>query len=955
MNEFYIGQRWISDTEANLGLGIVESVDHRLVTIFFPAVEQVRSYAKREAPLTRIQLRPGETLETLDRQKWLVKSLQESEHLLFYHAVPLAKMGSKTDADTGVLDQDEGEWVSETKLHFQIQIQEAHKRLFAGQLDNHRWFQLRLEAWTHRHRQERQMVNGLAGARTSLLPHQLYIAEQVNQHAVPRVLLADEVGLGKTIEAGLIIHQRLFTEQARRVLIITPQALMHQWFVEMLRRFNLHFHIFDQSRIESLEAEFPNENPYFTEQLVLCHLDFLMTQDWQHIVAGKWDMVVVDEAHHLLWSEAAPSEEYQLIEAIGRNNAGLILLTATPEQLGKESHYARLRLLDHDRFYSFSAFLADEQHYQPIAEAALALITHAALTDAQAAAIKPFLTPHEVAQLEQLQDENVRERFLQALLDRHGTSRIMYRNTRKNVKGFPGRKLHSYPLALAKQYSELKDQDLALQLNPERGVATEDWCAEDPRATWLAKFIAQHRAEKILVICAHKETAIDLEVFLRYRKGARTAVFHEDMDIISRDRAAAYFAESEAEDGAQLLVCSEIGSEGRNFQFAHNLVLFDLPLNPDLLEQRIGRLDRIGQSSTINIHVPWFENTAQAVLFHWYHEGLNAFEHVGMTGGQIYKELQAELHEAMTISHQDEALVAKTRDRHQHLLQELEAGRNQLLEISSFNQAEADQLVAQIQQQDHQALADFMERVFDAYGVESEEHASNILAIRPGDHLVTGSFPALPEDGIMATFDRETALARDDVRFLTWEHPMVAGVMDMLLSDYKGNAATALIKNKAVKPGTILLEAVFILESQAPSQLQAQRFLPTTCIRLLLDPNGREIGASISHDKLNLLCDKLPKAVARKAVKQSEQVLESLIKTASKMASQQADETIQAALKSMQTEQQLELERLEELKVINPAIKQEELAFVKQQTHELQQCIENSRSRLDALRVIYAG
>lgn len=952
MNEFYIGQRWISDTETSLGLGIVESVDHRLVTIFFPAVEQARSYAKAEAPLTRIQLRVGETLETGDRRKWLIKQVKESNKLFFYSAILLSRSSSEVEGSGDIAG---AEWIPETKLHFQIHIQEAHKRLFAGQLDNHRWFQLRYEAWSHRHRQERQKVNGLAGGRTSLLPHQLYIAEQVNQHAVPRALLADEVGLGKTIEAGLIIHQRLFTEQARRVLIITPPALMHQWFVEMLRRFNLHFHIFDQSRIESLKVEFPDENPYYSEQLVLCNLDFLMTQDWQDIVKGGWDLVVVDEAHHLLWTEDSPSEEYQLVEAISRDNDGLILLTATPEQLGKESHYARLRLLDPDRFYSFSAFLEDEKHYQPIAEAALALIQTASLSDAQAVALKPFLTPHEIEQLDQLQDESVRERFLQGLLDRHGTSRIMYRNTRKNVKGFSGRKLHVYPLALPELYASIKDLDVALQLRPESCVDIEDWCAQDARVSWLVSFISKQRAEKILVICANKDTAIDLELFLRYRKGARTAVFHEDMDIISRDRAAAYFAESAEDDGAQLLICSEIGSEGRNFQFSHNLVLFDLPLNPDLLEQRIGRLDRIGQSSTINIHVPFFEGTAQAVLFHWYHEGLNAFEQVGMTGGQIYKELQAELYEAMAKGNQDETLVAHTRERHQQLLQELESGRNQLLEISSFNETIAADLVGQIAQQDQQALKDFMERVFDFYGVDSEEHSKNILIIQPGDHMVSGRFPALPEDGIMATFDRETALSRDDIQFLSWEHPMVTGVMDMLLSEYKGNAATALIKHKAVKPGTILLEAVFILESQAPAKLQVQRFLPTTCIRFLFDPNGRDIGTTIDHNKLNLLCDKLPKAVARKAVKQSEQVLESLIKTANETAVQQVDETIKAALKTMQAEQQAELERLEELKVINPAIKPEELEFVKQQTRELQQCIENSKGRLDALRVIYAG
>lgn len=104
--------------------------------------------------------------------------------------------------------------------------------------------------------------------------------------------------------------------------------------------------------------------------------------------------------------------------------------------------------------------------------------------------------------------------------------------------------------------------------------------------------LTSHRSQKVLVICAKAATALQLEQVLREREGIRAAVFHEGMSIIERDRAAAQFAEEDT--GAQVLLCSEIGSEGRNFQFASNLVMFDLPFNPDLLEQRIGRLDRIG-------------------------------------------------------------------------------------------------------------------------------------------------------------------------------------------------------------------------------------------------------------------------------------------------------------------------------------------------------------------------
>ena len=151
---------------------------------------------------------------------------------------------------------------------------------------------------------------------------------------------------------------------------------------------------------------------------------------------------------------------------------------------------------------------------------------------------------------------------------------------------------------------------------------------------------------KILVIAAHAETALDITQHIKTQTGLHATAFHEGLSIIERDRAAAFFADHET--GSQILVCSEIGSEGRNFQFAHHLVLFDLPINPDLLEQRIGRLDRIGQTDTIQIHVPYLKNTAQEICFRWYHEALQAFQHTCPAGHSVYKRVQHELHHVIT-------------------------------------------------------------------------------------------------------------------------------------------------------------------------------------------------------------------------------------------------------------------------------------------------------------------
>ena len=168
-----------------------------------------------------------------------------------------------------------------------------------------------------------------------------------------------------------------------------------------------------------------------------------------------------------------------------------------------------------------------------------------------------------------------------------------------------------------------------------RRPARKTGCSIDPRVTQLTSLLKDLRPEKVLVIAASADTVLDLSGYLKTTQGIDAAVFHEDMSMVERDRAAAFFADKIS--GSQVMICSEIGSEGRNFQFAHHLVLFDLPLDPDLLEQRIGRLDRIGQTETINIHVLYLRNSAQEIMYNWYHTALDAFENTCPNGIQRFQ------------------------------------------------------------------------------------------------------------------------------------------------------------------------------------------------------------------------------------------------------------------------------------------------------------------------------
>jgi len=832
-----------------------------------------------------------------------------------------------------------------------------------------------------------------------LLPHQLYIANEAGKRHAPRVLLADEVGLGKTIEAGLILHQQLVSGRARRVLIVVPDSLVHQWLVEMLRRFNLHFTILDEARCLALadtqmepdwddelalltdELHEHEENPFESAQLVLCSLSFL-TNSRKRLAQAKaagWDLLLVDEAHHLQWSEQQVSDEYCCIEELAQVARGLLLLTATPEQLGLESHFARLRLLDPDRYYDLQKFREEESKYQPVntlVEQLLALIEADDLAEKTShdelfEALAEYVSLDRITALRTAVQDNaaeqqsdVVEQIIRDLLDQHGTGRVLFRNTRSAVPGFPERQLNIHPLPSPEFYTALaEDAPLERLITPERvltgGAASDDddsWLKQDSRVDWLADWLQENRDEKVLLICAHASTAIALETHLRLYRGVTTSVFHEEMDLISRDRGAAYFADME--EGAQVLVCSEIGSEGRNFQFAHHLVLFDLPLNPDLLEQRIGRLDRIGQRHTVQIHVPYYEGSAQAVLLRWYDEGLNSFRAACTAGQLISDTFHEQLAFALQQSHNTtlvENLISDTLALRLETEQRLQQGRDRLLELNSCDQTQAAELIEQIVLQERSSeLSRYMERVFDQYGVEQERHSAFSTVLQPGDHMHTSHFPGLPEGGVTATFQREFALSREDIQFLSWEHPMVSGAMDMVISEQFGNVALGTVKLGPIKPGTVLLEAVFVMQCAAPAVLQLFRYLPCTTVRVLLDQKGTQLGKVLGHEKLNQLIKRVPKGTARELIRHAQPELVSMIKKAEDSVAPQQQQLIDAAMQRMQEQQSNELQRLEALSAVNPNIRQQEIDFLREETQSLADYLLTAQLKLDALRVIVA-
>ena len=911
LHQFAIGQRWLSDTETELGLGVLIDVDERSISILFPKSDETRVYARNNAPLSRIVFNIKDELQDQEGIKWLVESFEDRHGVVRYNVIRTLEDGTE-----------ERKSLNETRLGAHIQLSKPLDRLLASQVDYKEWYDLRIEALLMQANMKASPLRGMVGARVGLIPHQLYIAHEVGQRFAPRVLLADEVGLGKTIEAGLIIHQQLKTGRSDRILILVPDSLQYQWMIEMRRRFNLQFSLFDLTRTASIKEHDPDLNPFLTEQCIIASVDLMVDHDdlrEQALDAG-FDLLVVDEAHHLMWSEEqGGNDRYDLIEELAEKTPGVLLLTATPEQLGVESHFARLRLLDPQRFSSLERFLDEEVQYHHTAKIAEVLMSDLPLEPEHLAAIESLLG-HSIQDVPEQ-----RFRAIHELLDRHGTGRILFRNTREAIQGFPGRDCQPAALPAPEHWS--KDGKLREQMWPEEAQLDGSWMEHDPRVMWLMEMLRTGLKHKKVLLIARTGPVVEaLENVLRLHAGIRTAMFHEGMSLLERDQAAAYFAEDSY--GAQILLCSEIGSEGRNFQFASDLILFDLPANPDVLEQRIGRLDRIGQENRIQIHVPYLIGTAQERMFRWYNEGLNIFTNISPTAQTLQENFLVQLKDCLLadLGQQFEDLLEEVSVQREALESELQAGRDRLLEYNSCRPIVAQEIVKALEDyDDNTTLPMFMKRFMASTNIDFDEQSNGTVIIKPTDQMQVQGL-SLDEEGMTATFYRDQAQVREDAQYLTLEHPFTESVMEMINTQSFGSTNVSVLKSAALQQGSVLLEVWFKVDVVAPKALNLPSSLPQQLIRVLLSEKGQDLSDKIAPEILKPYLHHLDGNSCRQVVKARRDVIEQRYTQALEIAKTALPNFKQQAKEIYGNKWQYEIDRLTYLKQFNPSIREDEIA-----------------------------
>jgi len=921
--KFAIGQKWKSVAEPELGVGQVIKLDFRTVTLLFPISGEQRIYnSKNEPPLNRYVLKIGEKATSMKGVSFFVEEIIEDAGVLYY------KSKEKS--------------ISEAVLNFRQKGEDSSvgvlDKLIAKDFSNNFDFALRERAAKLRGMWKSSMARGLLRPRLRLLPHQLYLSfRALRGISLPRLMLSDEVGLGKTIESGLIWNALQTEGRIRRTLLIVPEQLKNQWLIEFGKRFNHWFTNIDENYILEHRKYSPDsQNVFSLHDTVICSLEFLLSNRYIPSAAleASWDLLIIDEAHRLIKTSRGANEEYTIVEQLSQKTPGLLLLSGTPIQLAPEAYFYRLKLLDSARFQNWEDFEKNQDNYKKVAKdlSKISLDSDEELSweDLQKNIPKNSLIRSWLPIKADL--SLTAAEWMRRVIDALGTGSSVFRNTRKSVKGFPKRILKTYPLA-------------------------------DGLESWLCSFVDEHKTEKILLICSSSAMVKALLALLE----ENTAVaFKEEDDSLERDKAAAAWMQS---DGPNILLSSEIGSEGRNFQSARHLVLFDLPEDSSLLEQRIGRLDRIGQGAEIYIHVPFIKKSKTEMLFLWYHEALGIFEHSLMGGGEMYAKFENELKSYLENPAKKYNKFVKEflpRGKKEMLLQneKAEEGRDRLLEFNSQNKKISEELLAEAQKMDSNEellpfAFDMLERLdidvqkgiypdsFVLKGAPEQSEHATLLGIENTRFSENGEISDSDGCSITLVTSRENALNYENIEFFHWEHPIMQRLFDKALSEDFGN--TACVVCDFVPSGKTFVQYNFILEFSVNAHWGIGNLIGEHFLSVVLDSDGNLQNDIPENAELkNSKTADIPSSVLEYFASSGFENAKNSLEGAAKKISEETGKTAVSTLES-------ELHRLEETYML---LRDFELGrLVDKKKKDIIACkksLQNPKLRLDGVRILCA-
>ncbi len=727
-------------------------------------------------------------------------------------------------------------------------------------------------------------LGALLASRVMVKPHQAGVVQRVLSSRRPRFVLADEVGLGKTIEAGMVFSALRLSGLATRVLVVTPSHLSVQWLAELFRKFNQLFTLMDGERHAASLKERPEISPWERYDKVVTSLELLSRGDEHRADVGKpsayWDLVIIDEAHHLKGERA-----FQAAQALAANSWGLLLLTATPMQLDPAEYRGLLTLIDPATAPTLEGFQERLSRQEALSGSVRALLEGKAVPD----------LARRFPKDDRLKSLKGKDALLAHLAETYSLSDRLVRNRRAVVGGFGGRTLVRHEVTLAPADAQAREMALAqlredgklsgaplanlvrrLESSPAAFLeALKGTQALAPLASQLRlsprdskyqvflgvlKGIWQAEpAAKILVFTEARDTLESLRKELSNDR-IEAVVYHGELPLLERDRQVARFRDP---DGPKVLICTEVGGEGRNFQFAHHLVNYDLPWSPATMEQRIGRLDRIGQTQPVQIHVFDPKGTLASYVLSLLADAVGVFgETVGGLDA-VLEEVEPRIAQLALTSPEERGAYASA------LAEKVKAARDSvrraydpLLDLRSFDEAAVRALVTRGERrmgladeddgegEDGEAAPpveeglwgiarDLDERLEETVtelarkvgiGVDTDEQVEAFqCAFHLGKDLKVEALPGLDlsqDKVVLGTFWRDSAVEQEEIEYFATGHPIVESLFGFLRDGpYGRNGARFIQKRNA--PRARGLEVLFHLVPPEPEDTSAGARVPS--------------------------------------------------------------------------------------------------------------------------------
>lgn len=482
------------------------------------------------------------------------------------------------------------------------------------------------------------------------LPHQRYALERAIATNDVRYMLADEVGLGKTIEAGLIIKELKTRGLIERVLVVCPKGLVTQWEAEMTEKFGERFTIISPEDYATLKKINPDQNVFTQFPLVISPMDAIKPLEqrtgWtqekidqynddriEAVVAGGWDLIIIDEAHRVAGSTGEVAR-HKLGDMLSKASPHLLLLTATPHS-GKTEPFLRLmQLLDHDAFPNTKAVVREQvapyiirtEKREAVDNDGKSLFkerhTHLVKVEWQERhSLQRELYEQVTEYVRTGYNKAIREKkpyvgFLMVLFQRlvsSSTAAIADALERRlQILTTQSDQLHTASIA------DLTDQEMEESLEEALTVLSAGINEEKKQLEQLLSLAKQAQLQftdakaeelaEILRMLSTQEDNLKVIIFTEFVKtqefiktlaearGFSVALINGSMSIEERNIALRQFRTEKS-----ILISTDAGGEGINIQFAHIVINYDLPWNPMKIEQRIGRADRIGQTHDVEV------------------------------------------------------------------------------------------------------------------------------------------------------------------------------------------------------------------------------------------------------------------------------------------------------------------------------------------------------------------